>query len=113
MLFRSNISWMNFVLKKIPAMKAKRDKLAQISDLFRNELVSCGFFTKGSSHIVPVITGDDEKTVLISEKMKTAGFYVPAVRPPTVPAGTSRLRFSLTADFLKDDVESIILNLKR
>ena len=108
-----NISWMNFVLKKIPAMKAKRDKLAQISDLFRNELVSCGFFTKGSSHIVPVITGDDEKTVLISEKMKTAGFYVPAVRPPTVPAGTSRLRFSLTADFLKDDVESIILNLKR
>jgi 8-amino-7-oxononanoate synthase len=108
-----NISWMNFVLKKVPDMKAEREKLAQISDLFRNELLSCGFLTKGSSHIVPVIIGDDEKTVKISSEMKESGFYVPAIRPPTVPAGTSRLRFSLTADFLKDDIKSIILSLKQ
>ncbi|HSW59416.1 MAG TPA: 8-amino-7-oxononanoate synthase [bacterium] len=108
-----NISWISFVLKRIPGMKDHREKLARISDLFRHELIKSGFDTKGSSHIVPVITGDDEKTVTISEKMKVSGFYVPAIRPPTVPAGTSRLRFSLTAEFSEDDVNRIVKTLSQ
>ena len=106
-----NISWISFVLKRIPGMKDHREKLARISDLFRHELIKNGFDTKGSSHIVPVITGDDEKTVQLSAKMRSSGFYVPAIRPPTVPAGTSRLRFSLTAEFSEDDINSIVETL--
>ncbi|HQI04914.1 MAG TPA: 8-amino-7-oxononanoate synthase [bacterium] len=106
-----NISWMNFILGKIAEMKKEREKLISASELFKNKLTESGFTTRGSSHIVPVITGDDEKTVQLSAKMRSSGFYVPAIRPPTVPAGTSRLRFSLTAEFSEDDINSIVETL--
>jgi len=106
-----NISWMNFILKKIPKMKDEREKLINISNLFRSELVHSGFTTKGSSHIVPVIVGDDENTLELSLKMKAAGFFVPAIRPPTVAEGTSRLRFSVTSKFDGSHINSVVRQL--
>jgi len=94
-------------------MKKEREKLKLTSELFKNMLTGSGFTTRGSSHIVPVITGDDAKTVMISEKMKVSGFYVPAIRPPTVPAGTSRLRLSLTAEFSEDEINRIVKTLSQ
>ncbi|HPA57840.1 MAG TPA: aminotransferase class I/II-fold pyridoxal phosphate-dependent enzyme [bacterium] len=106
-----NISWMNFIFGKIPEMKKEREKLKFTSELFKNMLTESGFTTRGSSHIVPVITGDDEKTVQLSAKMKESGFYIPAIRPPTVPEGSSRLRFSLTAEFTGNEINSIVETL--
>ncbi|MCC5951749.1 MAG: 8-amino-7-oxononanoate synthase [Acidimicrobiia bacterium] len=48
--------------------------------------------------IVAVIVGDEARTVALSERLGTEGFLVPAIRPPTVPHGTSRLRIALAAD---------------
>jgi len=49
----------------------------------------------GRSHIVPVLIGANARAVAIAEKLQAAGFDVRAVRPPTVPEGTARLRVSL------------------
>jgi 8-amino-7-oxononanoate synthase len=59
------------------------------------------------SHIVPIIYGSVEKTLAMQEKLYNAGFLVSAIRPPTVPKNTSRLRISFTALHTKAMVEQL------
>ena len=54
---------------------------------------------EGDSPIVPVVLGDPSRALVLAGKLREAGVLAAAVRPPTVPAGTSRLRFSLTRNF--------------
>ena len=56
-----------------------------------------GLTTLGDSNIVPVMIGDAARAVASAERVCEGGYWVKAVRPPTVPAGTSRLRLSLNA----------------
>lgn len=58
-------------------------------------------------HILPIIIGDEQKALDISEKLKQRGIIAPAIRPPTVPAGTSRLRISLSAKHSEDDITKL------
>ena len=62
-----------------------------------------GIKTPSMSHIIPIVIGSNEDTLKLSEKLRSEGYYIPAIRPPTVPEGTSRLRISLTADCRSDD----------
>lgn len=57
--------------------------------------------------IHPIVVGSDEEAVRISDGLREAGFFVPAIRPPTVPEGTARLRVSLSAAHSPADVESL------
>jgi 8-amino-7-oxononanoate synthase len=52
---------------------------------------------RGDTQIVPVFVGDNERAVRVSALLNEAGFGVRPIRPPSVPAGTSRLRLSLNA----------------
>jgi len=56
------------------------------------------------SPILPVVTGDEASALAASAQLLDAGLLVPAIRPPTVPAGTSRLRVSLSAAHSNDEV---------
>ena len=56
------------------------------------------------SPIIPVILGDEQTALLASELLDREGLLVPAIRPPTVPPGTSRLRLSLSAVHRPDDI---------
>jgi 8-amino-7-oxononanoate synthase len=51
----------------------------------------------GASPIVPVILGENERAMRVAQRLRAAGFGVRAIRPPTVPQGTARLRLSVTA----------------
>ena len=59
------------------------------------------------SPIVPLIIGPEAQTLAASEALLAAGYLVTAIRPPTVPAGTSRLRFTFTATHSDADVEAL------
>ncbi len=56
------------------------------------------------SPIVPIIIGDDRRAVTIAEALQAKGFDIRAIRPPTVPEGTARLRLSLNAKLSEDDL---------
>jgi 8-amino-7-oxononanoate synthase len=58
------------------------------------------------SPIVPIVIGEDAKSVAIAEQLQAQGFDIRAIRPPTVPAGTARLRLSLNANLTEDDLSA-------
>ena len=104
-----NIAWSNWLLtEKIDYLKEQKLKLNKLVIDAHKYLDEKGIITPSSSHIIPIVTGTNENTVKVSEKLQSEGFYIPAIRPPTVPEGYSRLRISLTADIDINDFKQVI-----
>ncbi|MFT8737215.1 MAG: aminotransferase class I/II-fold pyridoxal phosphate-dependent enzyme [Zymomonas mobilis] len=94
----SMLGAMDAALDIVPTLSESRRQLAAKSDLIRNMFQSMGLDTGlSSTHIIPVITGDNETTLSAAEYLKSQGVLAIAIRPPTVPSHSGRLRFALTA----------------
>ena len=63
--------------------------------------------------IVPVIIGPSASAVRAAASLRAQGYDVRAIRPPTVPAGTARLRVSLNADLSRAEVTGVASGIKR
>jgi 8-amino-7-oxononanoate synthase len=61
-----------------------------------------------TTHIVPVILGTNEIALHVARELQRSGFAVKAVRPPTVPPGTARLRVSLTSKITLHDIHRLV-----
>ena len=96
------------MLERLPALQQKRTHLLQISEKLKEALTTKGYNCPSVSHIVPMIVGASENTILKAEELQRKGFYALPVRPPTVPEGTSRIRFSLTADITEHEIDQLI-----
>ncbi|MEG2856516.1 8-amino-7-oxononanoate synthase [Bacteroides sp.] len=103
-----NVEWTLFLLKRLPAWGALRQQLSQISDRLREALKQKGYACPSTSHIIPLIAGASSSTIALADVFQRKGFYVLPVRPPTVPEGTSRLRFSLTAAIEASEIDQLI-----
>ena len=92
----------------------RRARVRELARQLRTELLSAGWSTTGELDcpIVPLIVGDPQKVVDLSQELARHGFLVPAIRPPTVPRGTSRLRISLTAEHSPEDVSRCVAVLR-
>ena len=101
------LNWSDFVLRHAAEMDAERAKLKRMSDRLRAIFTAAGVKTDGDSQIVPFMVGEDRDAELMAEKFQDNGFLVFPIRPPTVPAHTSRLRFSLTAALDESDIEAV------
>jgi 8-amino-7-oxononanoate synthase len=64
------------------------------------------------SQIIPIVLGEEARTLNIARALQKAGFDVRAIRPPTVPDGTSRLRVSIHADHSQDDIRGLAAALR-
>lgn len=92
----------------------RRKQVLTLAEKLRLQLLDMGYPETGSKcQIVPVIVGEPEKTVRLSKQLEDEGLLVPAIRPPSVPPGTSRLRISLTAGHTEEDVERLVAALRR
>lgn len=89
----------------------RRNALLENASYFRRELEKRGFEVRGASQIVPLIVKDTDKAIALSAALREKGYWVLPIRPPTVPVGESRLRFSLTwhhtREILQDLIEEI------
>lgn len=93
----------------VPGMDAERARLSAMSDRLRAGLAAAGYDTAGSTtQIVPAIVGGAEDTVALSERLAEAGMIAAAIRPPTVPAGTSRLRLALRSTLEDADIDALL-----
>jgi 8-amino-7-oxononanoate synthase len=106
------LEWTLFILNRLDRILERRQHLALISAMLRDALVERGYDCPSASHIVPMTIGPSDATILEAEQLQRLGFYVLPVRPPTVPEGTSRLRFSLTAGVSEEEVRELIQSLE-
>jgi 8-amino-7-oxononanoate synthase len=88
-----------------------RDQLQRLSARLRAELQSHGYGQSSRCQIVPVMIGPAREAVELSRRLEAEGLLVPAIRPPSVPEGTARLRISLTAAHSDADVEQLLAGL--
>ncbi|MGQ9648997.1 MAG: 8-amino-7-oxononanoate synthase [Phycisphaerae bacterium] len=88
----------------------RRLDLVRTAAWFREEVaVGLGLdITGSSSQIIPIIVGRADKAVELSRTLEEAGFLVPAIRPPSVPKGKSRLRISLCSDHQQADLVRLL-----
>lgn len=85
-----------------------RAHLRAIATELRTQLTAAGIDCGASStHIIPVRLGENEAALSVASVLQEAGFAVRAIRPPTVPEGTSRIRFSLTASLSMDGIRRL------
>lgn len=80
-----NVAWTKFILNK------------DFSNLRKNLLKNVEFLGS-DTQICPFVLGDSQLTSDLSEKLRDFGYFIPAIKPPTVPVNTARLRISLRAD---------------
>jgi 8-amino-7-oxononanoate synthase len=91
------------------AAESERAHLRHIASALRKGLAAAGLNSGASAaHIVPVIVGSNESALRLAGQLQRSGFAVKAIRPPTVPPGTARLRFSLTSKITFDDIYRLV-----
>lgn len=101
-------------LDLVPQMEAERERLAQLGVRLRTRLAAVGLESGPSStQIIPLVLGQAERAIALSEALAGEGMLAAAIRPPTVPAGTSRLRIVLRASHETEQVDRLADTLAR
>ena len=96
-------------LDLLPALDAERVHVAGLAERFRNGVRALGLDTGASAtQIVPVIIGETGAALDLSERLARAGYWATAIRPPTVPDGTARLRFAFSAVHTSRQVDELL-----
>ena len=100
------------------ALRVIRQEPERRARLWRNRhrlaqgLSGLGFRLAASeSPILPVIVGDPDRAMNLAHTLLSLGVYAPAIRPPTVPASTSRIRFTITADHTDEHIDQALTAL--
>lgn len=96
-------------LDLVPGMDEARAHVANIATRFRAGAHDIGFNTGASAtQIVPLIAGTADAALALSAKLREAGFWATAIRPPTVPQGTARVRLAFTAAHKDADIDRLL-----
>lgn len=96
-------------LELIKAEPWRRQHLQTLIARFRAGAASLGLSLMDSpTPIQPVLIGDSQRAVCVADRLREAGVMVGAIRPPTVPAGSARLRITLTAAHTDADIDRLL-----
>jgi 8-amino-7-oxononanoate synthase len=100
-------------IERVKGMSGERAELHALSHGWRDRLVEAGFAVpSGDSPIIPLILGDSDVTLKYATALRAAGFMVSAIRPPTVPVRTGRIRISLRRGLSPAVLSSFVSALK-
>ncbi|MEM1224644.1 MAG: 8-amino-7-oxononanoate synthase [Planctomycetota bacterium] len=97
------------IVDGLPGMGTRRSRLASLAQRVRHRLgIPAGSTLESGIPIVPVVTGSDASALRASQVLADAGYFAPAIRPPTVPEGAARVRISISAAHSDDQVDGLI-----
>ncbi|WP_045499910.1 8-amino-7-oxononanoate synthase [Vibrio hyugaensis] len=91
----------------------RREKLTELSEVYRDSFNDLDGFVETQTSIKPFIIGESELALQVASACRQNGIWVSAIRPPTVPKGTSRLRITLTANHTKEQIQTLSMALKQ
>jgi 8-amino-7-oxononanoate synthase len=92
----------------VQSQPERRKRLQSLVQLANSGLARvCGRGGSGSQ-IIPIMVGRDSAALSLANALQTRGFDIRAIRPPTVPEGTARLRMSVTLNVSEDDVRALL-----
>ena len=97
---------MREALRVVEDEPERRSALAELMSYGADRLAPFGVSASGSQ-IMPLVLGDDARTMQLAQNLREAGFDIRGIRPPTVPVGTSRLRISLTLNIGKPQIDAL------
>jgi 8-amino-7-oxononanoate synthase len=91
----------------------RRARLLANAARLRRGLQQIGLPASGDGAIVPVVLGTEARAIAVSRALRGRKIFAPAIRPPTVPPGTSRLRLSVRADHTAEEIDRLLDGLQR
>ncbi|WP_045453081.1 8-amino-7-oxononanoate synthase [Vibrio campbellii] len=91
----------------------RREKLTELNEVYRGGLQDLDGFVETKTSIKPFMIGESELALQVASACRQNGIWVTAIRPPTVPKGTSRLRITLTANHTNEQIKTLSMALKQ
>lgn len=107
-----NSAWTLFVIGELIKMDTERNHLKALCSRLSAGLQEITGQPVVDSHIIPLIVGDAHKAVEVSKALEKKGVKALAIRTPTVPPGTERIRFSLSAAMSAENIDYLLQQLK-
>lgn len=110
-----NTAWSAYIVAHLPNFYQQRQHLNQISQKLIDAIIQQfgAAACPSGSHIVPLILGSNHSTLTAADILQQNGYYAAAIRPPTVPPNSARLRFSLNAALTDAQIDQLIGLLSR
>ena len=100
-------------MQKIKKNQNLGTDLLKISKRWKKEIQHIGKYeVMGDAHILSLIIGDEDKTIMMQKFLEEKGFLAIGIRPPTVPAGKSRIRLTIRSSFNTNILKNFIAALK-
>jgi 8-amino-7-oxononanoate synthase len=98
--------------RMIQTQQWRRDKLTELQAIYHEGVKGLTGYIETNTPIKPFMVGQSEHAISIANRMKESGVWMTAIRPPTVPVGTARLRITLTANHSPEQVSQLTHSLK-
>ncbi len=104
-----SLMWSSYMLDRMVEASPKRAHLSQISQMVHAALDG----NISQSNIIPIITGSNSSALALAQYMAEHGYWASAIRYPTVPKGSERLRISLSAAISTQEIEKMIDTIRK
>lgn len=108
-----NVAWNLFIFQKLKSMQKRRKHLLNLSKLLQKECAKYNINLIGKAQILSIITYTNENALLLSNKLSSLGFFAPAIKTPSVPPNTTRIRISLTSNMKEEMMLEFVSALRK
>ena len=103
-----NVAFSHFIFTQLSRFHKEREYVQNLSRSIKEHLQKKGYEVLGENHILSLICGENAQALDLSARLKERGIFAPAIKEPSVPKHTARVRFSLHSALKQEHIESLL-----